>query len=240
MLFRVMIVLLAMTGFARAQAVWVDYSWAVEPAKENRFFAAVDKFTSSETFKSFEGRMLVNAHAANGPAPHNFSFAVVYKDLATWEATQANLNGAADWDRFRKALAANGTLTGETVYTHVAGWGEINNERGGSWEGMAARVSDPQNYIARMSRLMDSSVMKDMPGSLDVWRVTAGGTPGVSHIVVFGDDSWSSLETYRTEAAKNPDFRAAIAGMAKVRTLLGAIWTTTVGSYGPLDLNSVR
>ena len=184
--------------------------------------------------------MLVNAHAANGPAPHNFSFAVVYKDLATWEATQANLNGAADWDRFRKALAANGTLTGETVYTHVAGWGEINNERGGSWEGMAARVSDPQNYIARMSRLMDSSVMKDMPGSLDVWRVTAGGTPGVSHIVVFGDDSWSSLETYRTEAAKNPDFRAAIAGMAKVRTLLGAIWTTTVGSYGPLDLNSVR
>jgi hypothetical protein len=235
-----MIVLLAMTGFARAQAVWVDYSWAVEPAKENRFFAAVDKFTASETFKSFEGRMLVNAHAANGPAPHNFSFAVVYKDLATWEATQANLNGAADWDRFRKALAANGTLTGETVYTHVAGWGEINNERGGSWEGMAARVSDPQNYIARMSRLMDSSVMKDMPGSLDVWRVTAGGTPGVSHIVVFGDDSWSSLETYRTEAAKNPDFRAAIAGMAKVRTLLGAIWTTTVGSYGPLDLNSVR
>jgi hypothetical protein len=240
MLFRVMIVLLAMTGFARAQAVWVDYAWSVEPAKENRFFAAVDKFVQSDTFKSFEGRMLVNAHAANGPAPQNFSFAVVYKDLATWEATQANLNGTADWDRFRKALAANGTLTGETVYTHVAGWGEINNERGGSWEGAAAAVSDQQNYVARLTRLMNSSIMQDMPGSLDVWRVTAGGTPGVSHIVVFGDDSWSSLENYRTEAAKNPDFRAAIAGMAKVRTLLGAIWTTTIASYGPLDLNSVR
>ena len=60
--------------------------------------------------------MLINSHAANGSAPQ-LSFAVVYKDLATWEATQANLNGTADWDRFRKALAANGTLVSETVYT---------------------------------------------------------------------------------------------------------------------------
>lgn len=239
MFIRVMFVLLAMTGFARAQAVWVDYAWSVEPAKENRFFAAVDKFVQSDTFKSFEGRMLVNAHAANGPAPQNFSFAVVYEDLATWEATQANLNGTADWDRFRKALAANGTLTGETVYTHVAGWGEINNERF-SWEGAAAIVSDPQNYVARLTRLMDSNLMQDFPGSLDVWRVTAGGSPGVSHIVVFGGDSWSELENYRAKLGKNADFRAAIAGMAKVRTLLGAIWTTTAASYGPLDLNSVR
>ncbi len=239
MFVRIMFVLLAMTGFARAQAVWVDYAWSVEPAKENRFFAAVDKFVQSDTFKSFEGRMLVNAHAANGPAPQNFSFAVVYEDLATWEATQANLNGTADWDRFRKALAANGTLTGETVYTHVAGWGEINNERF-SWEGAAAAVSDPQNYVARLTRLMNSNLMQDYPGSLDVWRVTAGGTPGVNHIVVFGADSWSELENYRAKLGKNADFRAAIAGMAKVRTLLGAIWTTTAASYGPLDLNSVR
>ena len=239
MLFRVMIVLLAMTGFARAQAVWVDYAWSVEPAKENRFFAAVDKFTNSDVFKTFEGRMLINSHAANGSAPQNFSFAVVYKDLATWEATQANLNGTADWDRFRKALAANGTLVSETVYTHVAGWGEINNERF-SWEGAAAAVSDPQNYVARLTRLMNSNLMQDFPGSLDVWRVTAGGTPGVNHIVVFGADSWSELENYRAKLGKNADFRAAIAGMAKVRTLLGAIWTTTAASYGPLDLNSVR
>ena len=68
MLFRVMIVLLAMTGFARAQAVWVDYAWSVEPAKENRFFSAVDKFTNSDVFKTFEGRMLINSHAANGSA----------------------------------------------------------------------------------------------------------------------------------------------------------------------------
>ena len=239
MLIRVMIVLLAMTGFARAQAVWVDYAWSVEPAKENRFFAAVDKFTNSDVFKTFEGRMLINSHAANGSAPQNFSFAVVYKDLATWEATQANLNGTADWDRFRKALAANGTLVSETVYTHVAGWGEINNERF-SWEGAAASVSDPANYIGRLTRLMNSNLMQDFPGSIDVWRVTAGGTPGVNQIVVFGGNSWSELESYRAELAKNADFRAAIAGMAKVRTLLGATWTTTAASYGPLDLNSVR
>jgi hypothetical protein len=28
--------------------------------------------------------------------------------------------------------------------------------------------------------------------------------------------------------------------MAKVRTLLGALWTRTAASYGPLDLNSLR
>jgi hypothetical protein len=239
MLFRVMIVLLAMTGFARAQAVWVDYAWAVEPAKENRFFAAIDKFTNSDAFSNFEGRMLVNAHTANGAQPQNFSFAVIYEDLATFEATQAQLNGTADWDRFRKTLAANGSLVSETVYTHVKGWGEINNENF-AWEGAAARVTDPANYIARLSRLMDSNIMADAPLSIDVWRVTAGGAPGVSHIVVFGGDSWSEMESFRAESAKNPDFVAAIAGMAKVRTLLGALWTRTAASYGPLDLNSLR
>ncbi|MBT5518622.1 MAG: hypothetical protein HOK33_06750 [Rhodobiaceae bacterium] len=239
MLFRVIIVLFAMTGFARAQAVWADYAWAVEPAKEDRFFAAVDKFTNSDAFSTFEGRMLVNAQIANGEQPQNFSFAVIYEDLATFEATQAQLNGNADWDRFRKALAANGTLVSETVYTHVKGWGEINNERF-AWEGAAARVTDPANYIARLGRLMDSNIMADAPVSIDVWRVTAGGAPGVSHIVVFGSDSWSEMENFRSESAKNPDFVAAIAGMGKVRTMLGASWTRTAASYGPLDLNSLR
>jgi hypothetical protein len=234
-----MIVLLAMTGFARAQAVWVDYGWAVEPAKENRFFAAVDKFTGSDAFKDFEGRMLINAHAANGTQPTNFSFAVIYEDLATFEARQAQLNGTAEWDRFRKALSANGTLVSETVYTHVKGWGEINNENF-AWEGAAARVTDPANYISRLNRLMNSNIMADAPLSIDVWRVTAGGAPGVSHIVVFGGTSWSEMENFRAESARNPDFVTAIAGMAKVRTLLGALWTRTAASYGPLDLNSLR
>ena len=44
----------------------------VEPAQENRFFAAVDKFANSDVFKTFEGRMLINAHAANGTAPQSF------------------------------------------------------------------------------------------------------------------------------------------------------------------------
>lgn len=239
MLFRVIIVLLAMTGFAQAQAVWVDYGWAVDPAKENRFFAAVDKFTGSDAFKDFEGRMLINAHAANGTQPTNFSFAVIYEDLATFEARQAQLNGTAEWDRFRKALSANGTLVSETVYTHVKGWGEINNENF-AWEGAAARVTDPANYISRLNRLMNSNIMADAPLSIDVWRVTAGGAPGVSHIVVFGGNSWSEMENFRAESARNPDFVTAIAGMAKVRTLLGALWTRTAASYGPLDLNSLR
>ena len=239
MLFRVMIVLLAMTGFARAQAVWVDYAWAVEPAKENRFFDAVDKFTASDVFNNFDGRMLINASAANGTQPQNFSFAVIYKDLASFEANQAQLNGTADWDRFRKALAANGTLVSETVYTHVAGWGELNSA-GMAWEGAAARVTDQQDYVRRLTLLMNSTIMSDLPISIDVWRVTAGGTPGVSHVVVFGGDSWSELENFRTDSAQNPDFVAAIAGMAKVRTLLGAIWTRSIASHGSLDLNSIR
>jgi hypothetical protein len=239
MLFRVMIVLLAMTGFARAQAVWVDYAWAVEPAKENRFFNAVDKFTASDVFSDFDGRMLINASLANGAQPENFSFAVIYKDLASFEARQAQLNGTAEWDRFRKALAANGTLVSETVYTHVAGWGELNNA-GMAWEGAAARVTDQQNYVSRLSRLMNSTIMTDMPISIDVWRVSAGGAPGVSHVVVFGGDSWSELENFRSESAQNPDFVAAITGMAKVRTLLGSVWTRSIATHGSLDLNSIR
>ncbi|MGI9438202.1 MAG: hypothetical protein ACR2OK_00715 [Parvibaculales bacterium] len=239
MFIRVMFVLLAMTGLARAQAVWVDYAWQVAPAQENRFFSAVDKFTNSDTFRTFDGRMLINAHAINGQQATNFSFAVIYDSLASFEATQAGLNGTADWDRFRKALAANGTLLSETVYTHVAGWGTLDNNTQ-AWEGSAVQVTNPAGYIGRLNRLMDSDIMSDFPGSFDVWRVTAGGAPGVTHTIVFGAKSWSELENFRAESAKNPDFVAAIAGMAKTRTLLGSLWTRSAGTHGTLDLNSIR
>jgi len=239
MFIRIMLMLLAMTGFARAQAVWVDYAWSVAPTQEKRFFAAVDQFTKSDAFANFDGRMLINAHTANGPAPQNFSFAVIYKDLASFEATLGRLNGNADWDQFRKALAASGSLISETVYTHVSGWGNINNDRY-SWVGAAARVPNEQEYMGRLSRLMNSNMMRDMSGSIDVWRVTAGGTPGVSHVVVFGGDSWSEMQSATDEYGKNPEFRSAMAGIASTRTLLGSIWTTTITSFGSLDLNGLR
>lgn len=223
------------TGFAHAQAVWVDYAWEVKPAQESRFMQAVDKFTGSEAFASFPGRMIFNVHAANGADATTHSFAVVYKNMAAFEAFSGSLAGNQHWDRFRRALNAAGTPVSETIYSHVAGWGDMELKNR-AWQGWALQVSNPAAYAGGLDALMRKPVMQKMPGSMDLWQVVAGGTPGVTHIIVYGSDTWSDMEGFRKDLAQDAQVSSTIAGFSRVRTLLGTILTRGVQDWGSYSI----
>lgn len=231
MFIRVIFAFFLFTGLANAQAIWVDYAWEVKPAQEARFMQAVNKFTGSSAFQSFPGRMIFNAHAANGTQPTTHSFAVVYKDMASFEAFSASLAGNKDWDSFRRALNAAGSPVSETVYAHVAGWGDMKIANR-AWQGWALQVRNPQAYAGGLKTLMQNPTMGKMPGSMDLWQVVAGGTPGVTHVIVYGSDTWAAMEGFRRDIAADRQIASAIAEFSKVRTMLGTTLLRGVKDWG--------
>lgn len=231
--------LLAMPQNANAQAFWVDYSWEVAPQNEKRFVKAVNKFTSSDAFKKFNGKMWFNVHVANGADPTTHSFAVVHESIEDFERLSAYLAGSADWDKFRKALAAAGTRINETTYSHVIGYGDHPKDKR-AFMGQVLQVRDPANYVRSLNSFMKARVMADLPGALDIWQVVSGGPPGATHLVVFGYDSFSEGVNFTASASRNPEFLRNMGNLAQYRSILGSIWVTAPVKFGPSELSDMR
>ncbi len=231
--------LLVTPQLAMAQAFWIDYGWNVKPKDEARFMAAVERFTASDVFASFPGKMWFNAHVANGPDSTTHSFAVVYDDVSQFESFSAQLQGTKEWDRFRKALNATGTPTNETIYNHVIGFGDHPKDKT-AFIGTAMQVSNPAGYVGALKDLVQIDTMSTLPGSLDIWAVMAGGAPGVTHTVVFGYDRFSEGQAFLREAVKDPVYVKKLTALGNYRTLLPSLWVNTPKKYGTAELSNMR
>jgi len=224
---------------AHAQAMWVDYSWKVEPQNEKKFISAVEKFTQSETFSTFPGKMWFVVHTANGPNPTTHSFAVVYEKVEDFEATFQDLASSDDFDRFRKTLNAAAEPVDEVVYTHVKGYGGHPIDAT-TYQVSVMAVSNPAGYLGAVDKLMGNNVMKGLPGGFDIWQIVAGGPPGASHIVVFANNSFAESMNFNIESASDPSFARDFSALNKYRTILGSSWTTSPVKFGTAELNSIR
>lgn len=226
-------------GAAQAQVMWIDYSWKVEPQNEKKFVSAVEKFTQSETFATFPGKMWFVVHTANGSNPTTHSFAVVYDKVEDFDATARDLANSEDFDRFRKALNAAAEPLDEVVYSHVKGYGAHPKEAL-TYQVSLMSVANPVGYLGAVDKLMQNNVMSSLPGGFDIWQVVAGGPPGASHIVVFANNSFAEGMNFNRESASDPAFVRDFSALAKYRTLLGTSWTTSPVKFGSSDLSSMR
>ena len=224
---------------AQAQVMWVDYSWKVEPQNEKKFISAVEKFTQSETFSTFPGKMWFVVHTANGPNPTTHSFAVVYEKVEDFEATFQDLANSDEFDRFRKALNAAAEPVDEVVYTHVKGYGAHPIDAT-TYQVSVMAVSNPTGYLGAVDKLMGNNVMDSLPGGFDIWQIVAGGPPGASHIVVFANNSFAESMNFNIESASDPSFARDFSALNKYRTILGSSWTTSPVKFGTAELNSIR
>lgn len=226
-------------GAAQAQVMWIDYSWRVEPQNEKKFVAAIEKFTQSETFSNFPGKMWFVVHTANGDNPTTHSFAVVYDKAEDFDANSAILANSEEFDRFRKALNASGDLLAEVVYTHVKGYGKHPKDTD-TYQVSLMSVSNPAGYLGALDKLMQNDVMAGLPGGFDIWQVVAGGPPGASHIVVFANDSFAEGMNFNRQSASDPTYVRDFSALAEYRTILGTNWTRSPVKFGSSDLSSMR
>ena len=224
---------------AHAQAMWVDYSWKVEPQNEKKFISAVEKFTQSETFSTFPGKMWFVVHTANGPNPTTHSFAVVYEKVEDFEATFQDLANSDEFNRFRKALNAAAEPVDEVVYTHVKGYGAHPIDAT-TYQVSVMAVSNPTGYLGAVDNLMGNNVMNSLPGGFDIWQIVAGGPAGASHILVRANNSFAESMNFNIESASDPSFARDFSALDNFRTILGSSWTTSPVKYGSAELDSIR
>ena len=83
----------------------------------------------------------------------------------------------------------------ESLLTHVKGYGEIKGE-GAKFMTFAISVSNPARLIQIFDEAFSQEGSWTLSGPLDVFAVTAGGAPSISHIVVVATDDFATFQNY--------------------------------------------
>ena len=75
-----------------------------------------------------------------------------------------------------------------------------------------------------------------LSGPLDVFAITAGGAPGISHIVVVGTDDFAAFQDY----LRSENYTELQKSLNRVREIRGIGMAQNLVFQGPFDLNTLR
>ena len=221
---------------ASANAIWVDYQVAVNPAKQSAVVAAFDKYRTTQTGRAFPGVMFLNTQVANGANPATHNLAVVYANQKEWETRSASIAASPDFLQFQTALASSGQIVAETVYEHVVGFGK-NAEDSKQFIGYAVNVRNAARYAELMRASSEGPDSLAGVASVDLWAVKAGGQPGISHIVVVGVESRADYLNDPQTLRVLPPFQKQL---SRVRDLVGVSYVDNIATTGQLGSAVIR
>ncbi len=224
--------LMLLPSLAQAQAIWVDYGLVMKPGSQTKAEAAVDRYFGNS---KFEGLAIFNNTLINGPSPQTHNLALVYKDFASFESSRQALMNTPAQQSFLQTMFANGNVLTETVYSHVAGWGQTAQE-GTQYIGFAMQVSNPKRYVKLLDEYSQAPGNATEISGIDLFQVIAGGSPGITHVAVIAVANRADfLQRYAS-----PDFAKFLKDFGKARKVLGVIYSDNLSFNGPLDLKSIR
>jgi len=221
---------------ASADAIWVNFQVAVNPAKQSAVVSAFNKYKATQTGRAFPGMMYLNSQVANGANPATHNLAVIYDNLKEWETRSASIASSPEFLQFQAALASSGQIVSETVYEHVLGFGK-NAEESKQFIGYALNVKNDARYAELMQALSQGPDSLAGLASVDLWAVKAGGQPGITHVGVIGVES-------RADYLSNPQTSRVLAEFQKevsrVRDLVGVSYVDVLATMGQLASSDIR
>ncbi len=221
---------------ASANAIWVDFQVAVNPAKQGAVVSAFNKYKATQTGLAFPGVMFLNAQVANGANPATHNLAVVYNDQKEWETRSASIASSPDFLQFQAALASSGQIVSETVYEHVVGFGK-NVAESKQFIGYAMNVRNAARYAELMQGTAEGPDSLSSIASIDLWAVKAGGQPGVTHIVVIGVESRADYLNDPLTLRVMPPFQKQL---SRVREIVGVSYVDNIATTGQLGSAEIR
>ena len=216
-----------------ADAVWANYSFNVKPGAEAKLEKAVRDYFEGNN--DFNGKVFFNRQVMNGANPATHNIAVLQPSMSEWEEGLARTQGDPKFQTFAQVFAQNAVRVDESLLTHVKGYGEIKGE-GAKFMTFAISVSNP----ARLVQIFDTAFSKDgswtLSGPLDLFAVTAGGAPGISHIVVVATDDFAAFQNY----LRSENYLDMSKDLKRVRQIRAIGMVENIVFQGPFDLNSLR
>jgi hypothetical protein len=95
----------------------------VSPLNAAKVVAAFNKMMSSPLGEQFKGRLLLQAHVADGDNPATHLISVGYASMAEMEAYGDMVRNTEDWAKFMAALAPVSKHLGASILRDIKAWG---------------------------------------------------------------------------------------------------------------------
>jgi hypothetical protein len=234
------IVLFCLPVLAEAAPGMALIQTTVTPQNAPKFIAAIDKWMASPTAKQYKGRLLLQAHVADGTNPATHSIVNLYQSLADYEAFSKASQADPAWAELLNTVVPISTPVSTSMLGVVKSWGDVN-DTDTVWNVHSFNVTDPAGMIATIDAWMSSPGGKKFPGQLHLIANSAGGveSPNVTHLISVGYASLAEMEAFLASSANDPDTTKFLAGMQKASTHLGASIEQNVKTWGPASLKAV-
>ena len=226
-------VLIMAPQIAAAQAVWANYSFNVKPGAEAKLEQAVRAYFTDN--KNFTGKVFFNRQVINGANPATHNIAIVQPSMSAWEKGVTRSRSDAKFAVLAQTLAQNAVSVDESVLTHVKGYGEAKGE-GAKFMTFALSVSNPARLIQAFDKNFSKAGSWTNRGPLDIFAVTAGGAPGISHIVVVATEDFATFQEY----LRSENYLTMRKDLDRIRKIQGIGMVENIVFQGPFDINTLR
>ena len=220
-------------SFAAAQAVWANYSFNFKPGTERKVEQAVRTYFEGNA--SFEGKVFFNRQTINGANPATHNIAILQPSITAWENGLSRTRTDKKFAAFAQTISQNGVAVDQSLLTHVKGYGKIKEE-GAKFMTFALSVSNPQKLIKAFDKAFSKSGSWALSGPLDVFAITAGGAPSISHIVVVATDDFSTFQKYLS----SENYLEMKKDLDRIRKIQGIGMVENIVFQGPFDINSTK
>ena len=218
---------------ASADAVWANYSFTVNPGAEAKLEKAVRDYFDGNA--AFTGKVFFNRQVMNGADPSTHNIAILQPSMSEWEKGLAGNQTDSNFQAVAEIFAQNAVRVDESLMTHVKGYGEIKGE-GAKFMTYALSVSSPERLVQILDKAFSKEGSWTLTGPLDLFAVTAGGAPGISHIVVIGTDDFAAFQSY----LRSENFLDMSRDLDRVRKIQAVGMVENIIFQGPFDLNTLR
>jgi hypothetical protein len=210
----------------------------VSPLNAAKVVAAFDKMMSSPLGEQFKGRLLLQAHVADGDNPATHSIVGLYHSMAEAEAFAAQAQNDPAWAELLNTVVPIAQAGFTARAATLKSWGDLN-DTDTLWNVHYFAVTDPVAFGEALNAWLNSPTGKKFPGQGHLFALSAAGVNPATHIISVGYASMAEMEAYGDMVRNTEDWAKFMAALAPVSKHLGASILRDIKAWGPATVKSL-
>jgi hypothetical protein len=210
----------------------------VSPLDAPKVVAAFDKMMSSPLGKQYKGRLVLEAHVADGDNPATHSIVGLYHSMAEAEAFAKQAQGDPAWQELLNTVVPIAQAGFTARAATIKSWGDIN-DTDTIWNVHYFTVTDPVAFSEALNAWLNSPTGKKFPGQGHLFALTAAGVNPATHVISVGYASLAEMEAYADMVRNSDDWAKYMVAVAPTSKHLGASIMQDIKAWGPATVKSL-
>ncbi len=207
-------------------------SVAVDPMQQGKVLEAMDTWMNGFGKKS-KGRVILQAHVADGANPATHTFGVMFSSAAENEAfnEMVQSEGMEEWMAFLKKVTPISRMISTARSTFVRSWGDISDDHD-VWIVHTFTARNDPSVVQAMEAWMNSPTGKKFPGEVHLMATIAGGMGAPSHMIAVGFESQAQMEEWNAISGPSADLGRLLSSLNVLTDYHGANLVENIGQWG--------